>query len=358
MRRRLFVPVALIALFAAAYGGWWLYAAASFEDAILRWAEARRAEGRRVAVEGLAMGGFPLWITAVADRVELGDEQPAPWHWAGPRTEASARPWSFRRIVVSAPGAHRIETPGPDGARAVTPVEARDARGEIALDEAGRIVQLDILLRAVTARAPDGSLWSAERAAVAAVPVAADAAPSAADPRARESLRLALVLENVDLPSDLKAGLGRRIHQAEASLAVRGEIPAARPRQALEAWRAAGGTLEVTKLRLVWGEFQLEGTGTLALDDELQPAGALTARLWGVGHAIDALVAQGEMRPRDGATAKTVLRTLAKRNDQPGIPPEIEVPVTVQERRVRAGPALIATLPRLAWPGDGPAGAH
>jgi hypothetical protein len=301
------------------------------------------------------MQGFPLWITAVAGRVELGDEEPAPFHWAGPRTTASVRPWSLRRILVSAPGEHRIETLAADGSRTVIPLRAREAQGEIALDPAGRIARIDILLRAVTAQATDGSRWSAERAAVAAVPVGADGLPPPTDPRARETLRVAVVLENIDLPAEIKGGLGRRIHQAEAALSLRGEIPAAQPREALEAWRAAGGTLEVTKLRLVWGEFQIEGTGTLALDDQLQPAGALTARLWGVGNAIDTLVAEGEIRARDGAIAKTVLDTLAKRSEQPGIPPEIEVPLTVQERRVRFGPALIATFPRLAWPGSGPA---
>jgi hypothetical protein len=108
--------------------------------------------------------------------------------------------------------------------------------------------------------------------------------------------------------------------------------------------------MELAKLKLHWGEFQLEAEGSAALDSALQPIGALTTRMWGVGAAIDALVASGSVRPREGATAKIVLHTMAKPPGPAGLPPEVQVPLTVQDRRLFLGPVAVAPVPPVAWP--------
>src|SRR5262249_24342200 len=155
--------------------------------------------------------------------------------------------------------------------------------------------------------------------------------------------------DGIELPEKAASTLGPRIAHAELDLVLRGAIPAAHTEAALAAWRDAGGTIDLTKLRLHWGEFQGEAEGSAALHSALQPQGALTVRAWGVSTAIDALVAAGEVRPRDGATAKVVLRAMAKPGAAPGVPPEIEVPLTIQDRKLYLGPAPIARVPTIVW---------
>src|SRR5208283_1721724 len=121
----------------------------------------------------------------------------------------------------------------------------------------------------------------------------------------------------------------------------------ARPRPAAEAWRDAGGTLELDQLTLRWGPLMVTGSGTVALDADTQPIGSFSGAIQGYGELMTALVAAGRLRAGDARLAGLALAMLAK----PGADghPEIATSFTIQNGEMFLGPARLGKAPRFDW---------
>ena len=70
--------------------------------------------------------------------------------------------------------------------------------------------------------------------------------------------------------------LGDGIDELDFAATVKGAIPSGKVADALAAWRDAGGRIELDHLRLKWGALNATATGTIALDQELQPTGGFS----------------------------------------------------------------------------------
>ena len=89
-------------------------------------------------------------------------------------------------------------------------------------------------------------------------------------------------------------------------------MPAGRsPEERAASWRDGGGSLEIQHLALDWGPLDLTASATLALDDQLQPMGAGSARLVGYAETLDALAPHGAISRSAATAAKAVLSLLA-----------------------------------------------
>lgn len=344
-RRRtlLFVAGALLVAVPALYGVLWTMAAARIGGGIIAWAEARRVDGLTVGWERIDVGGFPFAFRVRLERPVFGRQQPEPgYQLRASILTADARPWSLARWSIDLPeGLVGTLEPGPH--RAALGVTASSARGNIRPEEArsGAVggVAVRLALRGIGLTG-DGNT-QAEAAELATV-LPNRAAPTHRDVWWPVDLRLA----GVRLPHAVPA-LGPLIAEATTRVSVKGTIGEGNRRAALTAWRDAGGTVEMAGFRVIWGPLAAEGEGTLALDGDLQPIGALTTRLVGYGDALDALGASGELKPGDVQLAKLALGFIAKPGA--GGRSELQTPLTLQNGKLYAGPIRLLNLPRFTW---------
>jgi hypothetical protein len=91
----------------------------------------------------------------------------------------------------------------------------------------------------------------------------------------------------------------------------------------------------------------IRGSGTLALDAELQPEGAFSGAVQGYDELLAALAGGGQIRPNDVGLARLALGFLAKPG--PGGKPEIATSFTIQNGEMRLGPAKLGRAPRIHW---------
>ncbi len=132
--------------------------------------------------------------------------------------------------------------------------------------------------------------------------------------------------------------------------ALNGPVPVGRtPAERAAAWRDGGGSLEVRHLALVWGPLDLTGSATLALDEQLQPMGAASARVVGYAETLDSLAAHAAISRSAATAAKAVLSLLANSPDD-GSPPDVEVPLTLQYRTLSMRQVPLVRLPEIEWP--------
>lgn len=352
MRRKLRLKLLILLLIpalAALYAGIWYHLAGEARRGLQNWAEARRAEGFTVGWDSYEISGFPAALRITIEKPVFGKASAAPGYEAhAPLLVAEARPWAFREWHVRAPnGGHLAVEPAlarPAVALDATTIDVTTAPHEHDPATGDGTPQVPGTLASIVA---DGITIDADsHLAIAHAAVQAVVPSRPAQSHLETWISATLQIERLTLPAAVPP-LGDTIDRIAVALAVKGTIPSGPRREALAAWRADGGTLEVEKLDLGWGDLGVAANGTLALDQALQPEGALTATIKGYGAIIDALVGGGTMKAGDAAVAKLALGLLAKPG--PDGSSQVNAPVTIQGGRLFIGPARVYRLPNFTW---------
>jgi hypothetical protein len=337
MRRAVLVPLfAVLALGLAAHCAYWWWSARALAWGIDDWAAARRAEGYQVSLGERETAGFPL-----AAVVRLGNPAivapGAAWSWRAAALEVRNAPWDPLSIVLSLDGEHALSD--RDGGMLSAHVDS----GEVSLSATP-----EGALDRITARLGpfrlDGPALGALAGRSAVVTIAPD---GAAGPLAL--FEVSATLNGLVLPETPEPAFGREIARIVLETRVHGAIAAAPVAQALAHWRDRGGLVEIRSGALAWGPLHVSGSGALVLDQALQPQAELQARVRGWRDALAALTQSGLVTAEDAAMAALALAVMAKTPEDGGAP-VAELPVSVRDQRVFAGPLAITALPPIHWP--------
>lgn len=323
----------LLALAGAGHTLLWRLVEQRLEDGFQAWAEARRAEGWRIAHGTPRRGGWPM-----AAALTL----PAPRAAAPNGTEWQAESLTLR-VPLLRPGTLQAEPEGRQSLRlggATLPFAADRMLATLPLAAGAMPDRAD--LSATQLRIGTGA---------EGVAVEAAAARLARQPRAGEgeaALTLSLTAEELTLP--VATPLGRTLRGATLEAALTGPLPGPRPWPMRAAqWRDAGGTLEVRALTLRADEVAASAAATLALDAALQPMGAGTLRITGAPLLLEALGRAGMVPERTATLARGLLPLLSRPDPETG-QPSLEVAVTLENRTLSAARLPLARLPALVLP--------
>jgi hypothetical protein len=328
--RRIVKFLILFLLLAAAGGtGAWYFIAQRIEAEVAAWATQRRVEGLSVEYLSAKVDGFPWeWRLTIA-LPAMASPGPTRWEWQGESVVARIRPWQPRDVPLLFPGVHVFEF-GPEKAARRLAVAAAKPDGRAVIDAYGRLTLLTLDLGAARLRYAADETPPTELGRLQLT-----VQPKPATPGTRETDRIdvAMIVDDVVLPMAPLAGLGQRIVRAETDLSFKGKLPPGPLPAAVTAWRDDGGVIEFNRAGVNWGPLDLQGTGTLTLDELNRPLGAFTMRARGFTETIDAVVAAGALRPRDASNLKLALNLLAR---QPaGQPrPQLDVAVSAQDGRL------------------------
>ena len=329
IKRILVLIVALVLLYGAAWLGaaFWLRARASALEADLT------AQGYQIARSEPAFVGFPWYVGLKS--AEMTVDAPAAhggWRW-------HAAPIVFR-LNVGAPTTPSIDLSGvqqitdllSDAGAGLTLIVGRGtARFGFAADQSLDSFTLNLADTTVTGAAssePHMSLGNVELGF------------------AMRSGHISLRIDGLGLAAPMPA-LNATIREVELAIDVTGALPSGPLKPALEAWRDSGGAVEVRSFRLDWPPVRVTGSGTFALDTALQPEGAATLTLQGFADLIAALQSKGYVQESEAHLATTALGMLARPSATGE--PELSLPVTIQERKLQAGPVTLMAMPEVIW---------
>jgi hypothetical protein len=259
-----------------------------------------------------------------------------------PLLSGSARPWNLFVWRLAAPDGLSA-TAGPAD-RPVARLGARAAGGSVAVSgDGGATLWLGLSEPSadmqVHLAAREAGLWL----------IVPSYQPQTHTER---GIAVALDIRGLILPV-VPAPLRNPVDEIALGATVMGAIPAGPPRQtvtirsAAAAWRDDGGTLELDHFALRWGTLAVSGSGTLALDPDLQPIGAISGAIEGYEELMTALVASGQLRAGDARLARLALGMLARRG--PDGRPAIATSFTIQNGEMYLGPAKLGKAPRIAW---------
>jgi hypothetical protein len=346
MRRRLWIlPPAGVLLLIAAHFAIWRYEARQLDAGFAAWQADRRAAGWTVSAGTPERGGWPLAATLTVPQVALrGGEPDIPGglSWSTELLDLHINLLSPGTLQLSAGGVQHLRLADlpdiaytADSTVALLPLEAETPPHSVSLT-----------IRNLRAGLPD--IDPGASLTVGLVQLDGAIKPAAAAGEAALTWRLST--EAIALPAGRSWALGSRISSLAIEGAVDGPVPMARglvPRAT--AWRDGGGTLEIKHLAMGWGPLGLSGAATLALDPRLQPMGTGSVRLIGYAASLDALAAGHVLTANTAVAAKAVLSLLATAPEGGG-PPEVEVPLTLQDRTLSMRQVPLMKLPEVIWP--------
>lgn len=352
-QRKYLIFLSVLLLLALAWLGGWFWMADRLRADIGAFVETQKSNGMTITWENLEISGFPIRFDteflAPAARLDSVDRTVI---WAG--ADTTIRPFIEGPGAVSfrAPGQHRVELREP-ALDLFIQSQSDELTGRLGFDSNGQIHALRGL-----AVPFDLQINGQERVGIARAAFDFERQPEtgAADAIHPDPVAdsLAVVLDQIDLSdlaidNDIAKTLGTEITQFAGKLSLRGllDTGAISP-DTLARWRDAGGTLEIESLALIWGPLRLAGDGTLALDNDLQPVGAFSARISGLDTLIDLLEERGQMRKQQAAMARIAIAVLT-RTPANGGPPEARVPVTIQDRVISIGPVPLLQLDPIVW---------
>ncbi len=338
-----------VAIAALAYTVLWFAGASQLKAGVEDWIAQRPATGLSATVGKLEIGGYPLAFKLIAGNPELefspppGSRQTA-WSAGFARAVAETAPWRPRDFRIELTGEHNFEFGSGPGRQALRGETGR-VRAAAAFDSEGFPEFLSLDLQRI------GLMDSRGRPAYAAAGarLSAERRPGGDGGRLPPEFRFRIAAKGVNAPALQRLPLGNAVQRVLVEGRLVGDFPLENVLESLGAWRDRGGTLELDKVDIGYGQLGVQADGTLALDRNLQPIGALTARLEGFPGAIDALREAGIIRPRNAAVAKLVLGALAKRPAGGG-PRTLSLPLSVQDRKLSAGPVPLMDIPEIRWP--------
>ncbi len=338
LRRFALVGLAALLFVGGAYTAYWFLVARQVEAGIVDWALSQRADKIDASWQKIRVSGYPVMF-----RVDLGSAvlrdgtvTPSPEVHI-PVLSGTARLWDLADWRLAAPAGFAADLAAA-GRRSPAKLTARTADGLTSIgSDGGWKLWLDF--KDVTVEAGARIRVSSARATV-------NVPPRPPRGHIEPILGLAVDASQINLPR--AAGpLGDTIDELDFGATVKGAIPGGKLADALAAWRDAGGTIELDNLRLKWGGLSATATGTIALDQELQPTGGFSGAIQGYDQILTALVQNGQMRATDAGLARIALTFLAKAG--PDGKPEIRTAFTIQNGQMFLGPAKLGKAPRLTW---------
>jgi len=275
-------PLIIVVVLAAAWSGFWFYAAREAEARINDWQAQQAKAGRVFSCGSQAVGGYPfrIEVRCANAAAELKDTQP-PLALKLKEILLVAQVWDPKHLIAEFTGPLTVADPGQAPyVNATWTLAQASVRGTPATPERAAIAADDLRLTSAApgnpplfeakhaefhARVQFGS-WPHNPAIDLAVTLNAATAP-ALGPYTRDPL-----------DADILAVLHGMKDLAPKPLPAR-----------LREWQAAGGRLEVQKARVSQGEALATATGTLALSQRGRLDGALQLNVAGLEKFMPAL---------------------------------------------------------------------
>jgi hypothetical protein len=318
----------------------WLGISMFLRSSIQDWFEARRSEGYVATYDDkkARISGFPFTVRASLEGVTFAPPQSAqgiqPWSWATDKIDFAITPlpWTLGTLHVDLKAEQSL-TQGSNR------FEGRADTLDLAVNWTAEGIpnHIDIKIKDLLL----SEVNSSREIQVVDLNIKTKRQSSAA-------YEFDVMGEGMKLPVGIK-GLGYRLNE----IIFRGHFTEnfgqnGLGKAALQVWRDAGGTMEVSRMQFDYGPLIAQGNGTMALDGDMQLVGAFSARIQGFFQTVDRLQNSGVVRGPDASMAKVVLGMLSKQPKNGG-PATISLPLTLQDRAFYAGPVRLADLPELHW---------
>ncbi len=302
------------------------------------WIEGQRRQGREVAYEKRRIWGFPYRLSLTLTKPTWSDpRQPLAPRIDAEELTAHLQIWQREHVIFDLSGRQTViwRDSGTDRRASLT---SERFRASLVLDGAGNWLRIATDLTKPRLQGPTEGVLRGEWAAGKLLLHARRAE------NVPPSLDLAMQADQAVLPPQAQKPFGRELQTLRLTGNLRGGFHGTTLEDLLASWRDGGGVIDFSTMALKWGELQLDGTGSLTLDRDFRPLGAMSGKTSGALEVVELLEANGLTTPQQAATARAALLTSNERLNNNGQPIR-DMALTAQDGQLSLGPVPLLNLP-------------
>ncbi len=302
------------------------------------WIEGQRRQGREVSYDSRRLWGFPYRLSITLNKTRWRDpRQPLAPELAADEITAHLQIWQREHVIFDLPGKQTATWRGAGGERRIE-LGAERFRASLVVDGAGNWLRMAADLSKLRLQGPtDGMLrgeWTADKLLLHARR-AGNVPPS---------LDLAMQVDQASLPQQVEKPFGRAMRGLRLTGNLRGGFYGTTLEDMLVSWRDAGGVLDLSAIGITWGDLSIFGTGTLSLDRDFRPLGAMSGTANNAVQAIDILAATGLIPEATAGNVKSILLNLEEHSDNRGKSLR-DIALTAQDGKLSYGAIPLFSLP-------------
>jgi hypothetical protein len=328
------IIIAIIALAALAWTGWWFFVASAKESALNAWLAERRSAGWVAEAEAIDVGGFPYRVDTSVRGLELANPD-AGWAWTAPEFQFLTLAYKPNHLIAIWPPEQTFSTP-----LGTTQISSETMRGSLVV-EPNLALALDhstIELKRVTLSG-DGDWRIGIASAILATRQAAGAAPFAHD--------VAFTAEGLSLPEawtrfDRAGVLAPVIETAKLDTLATFDRPW--NRASIEGEPPLLEALEIRDMTFTWGKLDLRGKGALVADGRGFAEGRIDLRARNWKQMLKVAESSGAVSSGVASALRGGLGLLARLS---GDDDTLDVSLDFSDGRTFLGPVPIGPAPRL-----------
>jgi hypothetical protein len=327
----------LLVTLALSYSGYWYYASYYMDDFILGVKDDLKEKGIHLNYDGLAVKGYPY-------RFILSFENPRVQfiqghhvlNWQAKSSELIIQSWNLNHGILLSDKS--TLTFGKMGASkqtiTLTPTSSRLS----VRYEAGELQQISTALEGVQMVTAGSNNFSADQLGFhLRMP---DTTPSMRPNEANDLVEPALAELTLLLRGFGKTG-GTAKGNVDLALTPRGQVVPLLEAEPLENWRDTGGTIELDSLNILWQNKAINAEGSLTLDENFYPLGALTIKAAEVDPLKIFLVDMGWANRTEANALSAWIKTWGQQTRSDGV---LNIPVMIQDGFVNIADVLLGRL--------------
>lgn len=316
-QRWLYIPWGIAAVIFVAYVMLWRYGAGEMKKAVTLWVEDQRAAGFDVSHGALKADGFPFFLRLHVEEPHIA--APGAWDWRTQRLTIDALPYDLNRLIFSTRSEQELSLNNYGDWR----IAAEDFRVSIANDKKRDWLAAVSIGDATATRELGGAEASLGELII-------DLAPDEAD---LTVLTLNVMLVEAQANANENA---LNLDKLQTSLSV----SEAYAMSDADAWRRAGGTLHIGGFFAQLEEGRFAAAGTLKLDGDGFPEGALKTEIIAPAPFIELLAKAGALNAQEAEKAAAALTLAAIAAGG-----KLTAPIELKEGAAHIAGAKIADLP-------------
>jgi hypothetical protein len=324
--RRLSIIVVAFLVIAASWSALWFYAAHSVDAGFDAWFKSEDEHGRAWTCPDREVGGYPFELTIHCNRPTFEGHalgQGVRAEVAALEVDASVLHPHRAEVALQAPLAYRTS----DGA---ADLHARWQRLAIFFDPLSSAAPIDLH---GTDLGVDGEFGETGRQSGTATAIGGRFAPSGGD--TDPAADVSITVQGASIPAvdewlggeaPIEASFAGRITEADVA-------GAPTPTAALEAWRAAGGKLQLARSQIGHGDASVTASGRLGLDEQHRPQGRLDASFVGLQPVLKRYGINADM-----VATGALLSALLGGHPQSGAANAVNLPINLEGGVLGVGP--------------------
>jgi len=340
----LFSTIVVVGLWSAL---WYAVATISKKE-ISKWAVAQNQYGNDFSYENVSLSGYPSRVVINYDKPQLKTAQPYNVLWNMDNLTINVKPWTPWQAQIMMEGKTNISARTIDAdynfSGKIEKLDLLFNPGKLLFDSINlKIINPSLAGTIAThgVNAPKPASFSADEINLSANTKSQAQAKDAA-------ITIVANTTNMVLPLLDAMPISNHIQSADFAFRISGPLVVnANPMAMLSGWRDGGGRVFVDNLTIHGQPLGFSGGGNIFLDENLQPAGRMSAKIIGLLPTINRFRDLGLIRDGDAVVAKMTLAALSqKTSDGRSF---LNLGVEIKDRVVYLGPIGIGQLPEINW---------